>query len=134
MKALSVRQPWASLICSGRKTIELRTWSTKYRGDIVILAGGSPWKGGDHGHELGPMGVSICVVELADVRPFTRDDIPASCVPASLVDDRPRFSWLLCNPRAVLQKPAKGRLGLYDAPGELLADLGLTIAQQSSAI
>ena len=32
MKALSIRQPWAELILQGRKTIELRTWKTSYRG------------------------------------------------------------------------------------------------------
>jgi len=31
MKTLTVRQPWANLIASGRKTIETRTWSTNYR-------------------------------------------------------------------------------------------------------
>ena len=38
MKALSIRQPWVELILAGRKTIELRTWHTKYRGKIAIHA------------------------------------------------------------------------------------------------
>jgi ASCH domain len=37
--ALSVRQPWADLIVSGRKTIELRPWPTEYRGLLWIHAG-----------------------------------------------------------------------------------------------
>jgi ASCH domain len=37
MKALSVKQPWASLFFHG-KNIENRTWQTKYRGDILIHA------------------------------------------------------------------------------------------------
>jgi hypothetical protein len=36
--ALSVRQPWAYLIVMGQKTIELRTWSTRYRGLLLIHA------------------------------------------------------------------------------------------------
>jgi hypothetical protein len=40
MKAVSIRQPYASLICSGIKNIENRTWNTKYRGDILIHACG----------------------------------------------------------------------------------------------
>jgi ASCH domain-containing protein len=38
MKILSVRQPWASLIVSGAKDVENRTWSTRYRGPILIHA------------------------------------------------------------------------------------------------
>ena len=37
--AISIRQPWAELILSGRKTIELRRWSTEYRGPLWIHAG-----------------------------------------------------------------------------------------------
>ena len=39
MKALTIRQPWASLIAAGVKTIETRSWSTKYRGPLAIHAG-----------------------------------------------------------------------------------------------
>jgi hypothetical protein len=39
MKALSVRQPWAWLICVGYKDIENRDWSDNFRGRIYIQAG-----------------------------------------------------------------------------------------------
>lgn len=42
MKALSIKQPWASLIASGIKDIENRTWKTKYRGRIYIHASQKP--------------------------------------------------------------------------------------------
>ncbi|MFN5288139.1 MAG: ASCH domain-containing protein [Planctomyces sp.] len=38
MKALSIRQPFASLIAAGKKTVELRTWYTHYRGPLLICA------------------------------------------------------------------------------------------------
>lgn len=38
MKALSVKQPWAYLICTGIKDIENRTWRTNYRGRVYIHA------------------------------------------------------------------------------------------------
>ncbi len=38
MKALSLHQPWASLIAEGVKTIETRSWATKYRGPLGIHA------------------------------------------------------------------------------------------------
>ncbi len=39
MKTLTIRQPWASLVALGVKTIETRSWSTKYRGPLAIHAG-----------------------------------------------------------------------------------------------
>ena len=39
MKALTLHQPWASLIAVGAKKIETRPWSTKYRGPLAIHAG-----------------------------------------------------------------------------------------------
>jgi hypothetical protein len=38
-KFLTIRQPWASLIAVGAKTIETRPFSTKYRGPLAIHAG-----------------------------------------------------------------------------------------------
>jgi hypothetical protein len=39
LPALSVRQPWASYLATGLKTVELRSWSTSYRGWLWIHAG-----------------------------------------------------------------------------------------------
>jgi hypothetical protein len=38
MKALSLWQPWATLVASGAKRIETRCWSTNYRGRLAIHA------------------------------------------------------------------------------------------------
>lgn len=38
MKALSLNQPFADLIVTGKKTIELRTWKTKFRGEFLVHA------------------------------------------------------------------------------------------------
>ena len=39
MKAITIKQPFATLIAEGLKEYEFRTWKTKYRGDILIHAG-----------------------------------------------------------------------------------------------
>lgn len=39
MKALSIRQPWAWLIVNGHKDIENRSWSTQFRGRLLVHAG-----------------------------------------------------------------------------------------------
>lgn len=41
MKAITIKQPFASLIAAGVKEYEFRTWKTKYRGEILIHAGKS---------------------------------------------------------------------------------------------
>lgn len=38
MKALTLLQPWASLVATGAKTIETRSWDTSYRGPLAIHA------------------------------------------------------------------------------------------------
>lgn len=117
LRVLSVRQPWASLIASGRKTVELRSWGTTYRGPILILAGSGVWRGATD-HEIGPRGVALCVVDLVDVRPtrFDHEDAAKACLfPPTGFD----FAWVLANPRPVEQLPIKGKLGLYRADEEL---------------
>ena len=42
MKALTVRQPWAWAIISGRKRVENRNWSTRVRGRIAVHSSKKP--------------------------------------------------------------------------------------------
>ena len=39
MKALTIKEPWASLIINGYKKYEFRSWKTHYRGKILIHTG-----------------------------------------------------------------------------------------------
>ena len=39
MKALTLKQPWATLISEGLKEYEFRSWNTNYRGKLLIHAG-----------------------------------------------------------------------------------------------
>jgi hypothetical protein len=40
--ALSLKQPWATLLCHGYKSIEVRRWPTRERGRILIHAARIP--------------------------------------------------------------------------------------------
>jgi hypothetical protein len=40
--ALSLKQPWAALLVHGRKTVEVRRWSTVRRGRVLIHAARIP--------------------------------------------------------------------------------------------
>lgn len=39
MKAITIHQPWCTLLALGVKTFETRSWSTHYRGSIALHAG-----------------------------------------------------------------------------------------------
>lgn len=122
MKTIVLRQPWASLVAEGKKTIELRTWSTKHRGPLLIVAG----RGVDRADARrldrynDPAGVTLCTVDLVDVREaVARDSKHTLCDVAAN-----EFAWVLANPRPVKRVSIVGRLGLYEV--ELSVDeLGL---------
>ncbi len=37
-KCLSLKQPYADLVVSDKKTIEIRTWNSKFRGEFLVHA------------------------------------------------------------------------------------------------
>jgi len=105
MKAITLRQPWASLVASNRKTIETRTWQTGYRGDLLICASArSP------GYEHLPGGVALAVVRLVDCRPMTEADQEAACCAIY-----PRaVAWVLENVRPLTPFRVVGQQRLFD--------------------
>lgn len=46
MKVITIKQPWASLIVSGLKNIENRTWKTNFRGACAYSCCKDPGEGG----------------------------------------------------------------------------------------
>jgi hypothetical protein len=117
MKALTVLQPYAAFIDAGQKTVECRTWRTDYRGDLMICAG-ARWADGDYmipadKIDLYQRGVSLCVVELYDCVPFTKDHVDAAIM--ENVPDVPCYAWLLRNVRQIPEPfPVKGKQGFFN--------------------
>jgi hypothetical protein len=106
MKAISIKQPHASRIASGEKTIELRTWTTTYRGPLLVCVSAKPKL------DNLPVGVAICAVNLSGIRRATKEDSAAACFS---VDPRRHFAWILSDAKLLeFVLPVKGRLGLYD--------------------
>lgn len=123
MRVLTVRQPWASLIASGRKTIEVRSRSTRYRGPVAILAG----KGRDPecGSTVYPAGVIICVVDLTDCVDLDPSHNRASCLSAiRFAQCIGHYAWVLRAPRDVRHITARGQLGLIRPSPAIAALLG----------
>jgi hypothetical protein len=102
VKALSIKQPWANMICSGEKTIETRLWHTPYRGELLIVSSKRP--------AIPPNGYALAVARLVDCRPMQLDDESAAC--CDLYDGA--YSWVLADVQPIELIPVRGQLGLYD--------------------
>lgn len=101
MRALSVKQPWANLIASGCKTIETRTWTTRYRGLLLIASSKTP--------NIFPAGSAVAIAKLVDCRRMTRADEAGACC-----DAYPNaMSWVLEDIRRIRPFPLKGALGVF---------------------
>lgn len=121
LKALSFRQPWATLIVQGRKTLDLRTWATRYRGPLAVYASHQVEVEACRIHGLDPRqlttGALIGIVDLLDV--FLLDKAEYAARQAEHLGGRRfrpgLFGWALENPRPLdPPQPARGRLNLFE--------------------
>lgn len=147
MKAMSLWQPWAQLVVLRMKRFETRTWSTNYRGALLIHAGQrvvGPAEVGaagaedlehlyrrleEHGfdrHQFLPRGELIGVCILASVwpteivAPWLRNGEELEELRAGDFSDG-RFAWSL-EGAAPFARPIcySGRQGLFDVPSATL--------------
>lgn len=116
MKALSVKNPWAALIASGDKTMEVRSWRTHYRGPLMIVSTQRPDTRshlvGDHAGLAcsAPCGVSLCIVDVVDCIPGET----SHAAHTGGIDPTGNHCWVFANSRRVDPVAAKGKLGLWD--------------------
>ena len=115
MKVLSLRQPFAEWVVSGRKTIELRTWNTTFRGKFLIHASGK--------HESLPTGVIVGSADLTEVKKyeskedFLKDEKKHCCDAWFLPELSKRkfkYGFVLKNAKRVKLIKAKGKLGFWE--------------------
>lgn len=105
MKALSLQQPWANMIASGKKTIETRKWKTKYRGPLLIVSSKKP--------AIEPAGQALAMVTLVDIVPMDQSHVQKACIEvypkayAWILEDIKKLAWPF---------PVDGRLGIYEVP------------------
>jgi len=129
MKAISLYQPFASLMAIGAKIHETRGWPTKHRGPLAICAGKSMvgWKWIDAKlddeifemfgacHNSFPYGTVVAVVDLIDCL-RVEDAIPDE-FDRKVGDYSPgRFAWKCANPRPINCTPIRGMQGLFNIP------------------
>jgi len=141
MKALSLYQPWASLVAIGAKRIETRSWPTNYRGPLAIHAAkncpieaeeialaepfqralreaGINFDGDEPLCRVVPCGAIVAIVNLTDCR-----KIPVILPAALVMSDEyyfgdytaGRYAWEMEGARK-LPEPVKatGRQGLWN--------------------
>lgn len=100
-QCISIQQPWTNQIALGRKTIETRTWSVNYRGELLLASSGSP--------RIAPYGFAVAIGELVDCRPMTcGDESAAGCYWYGGA-----VAWVLANVSPIVPFRVTGRLGLY---------------------
>ncbi len=121
MKALSIKQPWAWLICAGYKDIENRNWKTDFRGRIYVHA------------SKDEMGCLITSGETyGNLIPFPTERLPKGAIigEVDIVDcvfksKSPwfigRYGFVLANPVLYGKPiPCKGSLKFFDVPMEVI--------------
>lgn len=149
MKALTLWQPWASLIAQGNKKFETRSWATYYRGPLLIHAAKRIPRKGDANQQIVtalkdsgikqigdlPFGAAICTVYLLNI--FRVEDVLdrgwISPEERDFGDYSPgRFAWQFVNlcpmPTPI---PMIGRQGLWTA--EIEAIMGPRIITEQGA-
>jgi hypothetical protein len=148
MKALTLWQPWASLVRPDTKTIESRSWATLYRGPLLIHAA-VRWdnliraevaRARRHLHGLGlpplpddlPTGAVVAIAILADCWAMDQAPDPVNEIFGCYGPDR--FGWILEDIR-VLPRPIpwSGSQGLWSVPLELEARVRVTLAGEAVA-
>lgn len=137
MKAISLLQPWASLVVMGIKTIETRSWGTKYRGPILIHA--SQGKAGSifaeerafkkyipHFKNL-PFGAIIGQATITDVIRIENLNLPEELINRLTMEEKAfgdysegRYAWILSDHIQFKNPiPARGTLSIWEYPGGL---------------
>lgn len=132
MKALTILEPWASLLVYGTKQYETRSWLTKHRGPLAIHAG----KGRDglklmespmsfilkqEADKLGidfeeTLGHVIGIIDLANCIEMTPNFIGQQGITERGLGwwEPGRYAWEKSNVRKIDPVPVKGMQGLWN--------------------
>lgn len=118
MKTLSVRQPYAEWIASGKKKIEYRGWRTPHEPgeDLLIVASSNRNADDISARERAsfatredlerayPRSVAVCVVDLVKITGSREEG----------------YEWHLRNARRVVPFFVKGKIFTFDTPDRLI--------------
>ena len=111
VKALTVKNPYATYIVEGKKTIEVRSRNTTFRGKVHITSSIKPII---HGMKSGFLLGTCEIYGTKPVKEFTRQDFIATCIPEEFWKDLYGYGWLLRNAEIVPIQSVKGQLGIFN--------------------
>ena len=117
MKTLSLKQPFAELVVSGKKIIELRNWNTKFRGKFLIHASKIPDSKAmkKFGFDKLPVGMIIGEAELINVKKYENEIEHKKDRDKHLADTSwGKYSFLLQNAKRIQPIKANGKLGFWE--------------------
>lgn len=137
MKALTIHQPFATLIALGEKRFETRGWVTKYRGPIAIHAAKKvvrkvcleePFRSvlAKHGYTADnlPTGAVVATATLAGCHPVLATEQKAALIGSGeYVEgnelafgwyEESRYAWEVTEVKQIDPVPAKGQQGLWN--------------------
>jgi hypothetical protein len=150
MKALSIKQPWASLIAHGIKNIENRTWRTHFRGKIYIHASAKDfgslsqalnqeqwsktiekWDSDYFPNRplsaiIGEVEIVDCVINHSSIWAEKTEVIGKTIDNEILYNGKPIFNWVLANP-VLYDKPilnVKGKLSFWYPDNDIVECIG----------
>jgi predicted transcriptional regulator len=117
MKALSLKQPYAELVVSGKKTIELRKWNTHFRGEFLVHASKNPDE--DAMKRFGfanlPFGFIVGKANLIEVKHYNSKEEHDKDKNKHLANsDWGDFGFLLKDSERIEPIPAKGKLNFWE--------------------
>lgn len=144
MKALSLQQPYAELVILGAKTIELRSWNTRHRGEFLIHSS-KTWYGDgsisddilekynlyDKELDFGMIIGKANLIDVVDYCSYPREEMINDGINLDLLrdDEDKHLAWgyqenkkrlygfILENPiRFQKPIPCKGMLNFFDVP------------------
>ena len=122
MKCLSICQPFAELIVQGKKTIELRKWNTKFRGEFLVHAAKNVLTEDCKRLKISPeeivTGAIIGKVNLVDVKKYESDkELNKDKKKHHSVSDntKNKYGFILENPKK-LREPIEymGKLNFFE--------------------
>ncbi len=117
MKALSLKQPYAELVISGKKSIELRNWNTKFRGKSLIHASKVPDSKAmkKFGFNELPLGAIVGEAELIEVKKYETPEQHKKDKDKHLADSTwGKYGFVLTNVNRIEPIEAKGMLGFWE--------------------
>ena len=117
MKALSLKQPYAELVVSGKKTIELRKWKTNFRGEFLIHASKSVDTNAMErfGFSDLPLGCIVGRARLLEVKEYKTDEEHIADKDKHLASSVwGKYGFVLCDVVRVEPTPAKGKLNFWE--------------------